>query len=145
MVAAGLAAGAAVVARGAAEFAAPDDERVFEHAALLEVLEQRADRLIDVGRPGCAGCPSTIGVMVPAAGPDLHEAHAALHEAARHEHAARGFGIAVHVADVLRLLVDVEGVGRLGLHFEGELEGLDARFEHCLAGEVSRCAARSCA
>src|SRR5947199_10811052 len=32
--------------RRAAELAAPDDERVVEHAALLEILEQGADRLV---------------------------------------------------------------------------------------------------
>ena len=46
VVAARFAAGAAIVARGAAKFAAPDDERVVQHAALLEVAEERADGLI---------------------------------------------------------------------------------------------------
>ena len=35
--------------RGAAEFAAPDDERVLEQAAGLEVLDQPGDRLIHRG------------------------------------------------------------------------------------------------
>src|SRR6266446_1090642 len=36
--------------RRAAELAAPDDQRIVEHAALLEVLEQGADRLIALAR-----------------------------------------------------------------------------------------------
>ena len=34
--------------RGASELAAPDDEGVVEHAALLEVLDQRGRGLVDV-------------------------------------------------------------------------------------------------
>ena len=34
--------------RRAAEFAAPDDQRLVEQAALLEVLEQPGDRLVDL-------------------------------------------------------------------------------------------------
>ena len=33
--------------RRAAEFAAPDDERVVEHAALLQVVDQRGRRPVD--------------------------------------------------------------------------------------------------
>src|SRR5262245_21437856 len=45
--AASVRSGSRQVHRGrAAEFASPDDERVVEHAALLEILEQGADRLV---------------------------------------------------------------------------------------------------
>jgi hypothetical protein len=40
--------------RGAAEFAAPDDEGVFEHAALLEVGEQGGGALVDEFRGAVA-------------------------------------------------------------------------------------------
>src|SRR6185503_8756595 len=64
--------------RRAAEFAAPDDERVVEHAALLEVPEQGADRLIAL--PGEAAMIDLEVVVVvprlPLAMPDLDEAHA---------------------------------------------------------------------
>ena len=43
--------------RRAAEFAAPDDERVVEHAALLEVGDQRGARL-DRPTRTAAGCTS---------------------------------------------------------------------------------------
>ena len=42
---------------------------------------------------------------------------------------APDLGVAVQLADLLRLLGDVEGVGRLGLHPERHLERLDARLE----------------
>ena len=38
----------ALAVDGAAEFAAPDDQRVVEQAALLQILDQRGRRLIDV-------------------------------------------------------------------------------------------------
>ena len=66
---------------------------------------------------------------VPAAGPDLDEAHAALDQPARDEHLLALRRGAVHLADARRLLGDIEGVGRLGLHLEGHLEGLEARLE----------------
>ena len=43
-----VAALAALAIGRAAELAAPDHQRVLEHPALLQVLEQRGDRLIDV-------------------------------------------------------------------------------------------------
>ena len=51
--------------RRATELAAPDDQRVVEHAALLQIGEQRGDRLIDLLRETsvirfdlCVGCPT---------------------------------------------------------------------------------------
>ena len=44
----GLAVAAELDGRRAAEFAAPDHERVVEHSALLQVGQQRGDRLIDL-------------------------------------------------------------------------------------------------
>jgi hypothetical protein len=81
-----------------------------------------------------------IAVVIPAAGEHLHEAHAALDEPTGHEHAGAGLRHAVHVAHVLRLLRNVEGLGCFGLHAEGHLERLDARVEllfllHLLAVE----------
>ena len=43
-----------VVERRAAELGRPDDQRVVEHAALLQVVEQAGDRLVDVA---CASGP----------------------------------------------------------------------------------------
>ena len=50
-----LRAAARLVHRRAAELAAPDDERVVEQAALLEVLEQRGDRPVDLACTSWAG------------------------------------------------------------------------------------------
>ena len=61
--------------------------------------------------------------------PDLDEADAALREAAGDEDLPRLRAGAVHVADVLRLVGDVEGVGGIHLHAIAEFKGLDARFE----------------
>ena len=63
--------------RRAAEFAAPDHQRVVEHAALLEVLDQRGRGLVDL--LGHAGdLVFDAAVMVPVAVIKLDEAHAAL-------------------------------------------------------------------
>ena len=83
-----IAAVAALAHRRAAEFAGPDDERVLEHAALLEV-----------GDEGHAGAVDFLGleldavlhaaVVVPVLVVELDEAHAALGQPAG-EQAVRG-------------------------------------------------------
>ncbi len=68
----------------ASEFAAPDDQRVVQHAALLEVFQQRVTGLIDV--LALAGHPSgDIGMMVPVVVIDLNESHAAFGQSSRHQ------------------------------------------------------------
>ena len=114
--------------RGAAEFAAPDDEGVFKEAAGLQVLEQAGDGLIHRGaEAGVVALDLRVGVPLRAgAVVDLDEAHAAFDHAAGEEaesaHAlgrlvveavefARGFGLAGEVDDA----------GRFGLHACGHL------------------------
>jgi hypothetical protein len=58
--------------------------------------------------------------------PHLHEAHAFLDHAAGVQHLPRLHTLAVHLADVLGLLRQVEDVARLHLHAVGQLERLDA-------------------
>ena len=65
--------------RRAAEFAAPDDDRVLQQAALLEIRDQRGAGLVgvegvllDAGRQ--------VAVLVPGFVEELHEADAALDE-----------------------------------------------------------------
>jgi hypothetical protein len=75
---------AAVVAaldhRRAAEFAAPDDQRVVEQAALLEILDQGGAGL--VGVLAVAGeVLLEVAVLVPRFVEELHEADAALDQA----------------------------------------------------------------
>src|SRR5688500_11512929 len=61
----------------AAEFAAPDDERVLEKATLLEVLEQCGRWLVSKGRLPFEAIDQ-FGVMVPVPMIELHEADAPL-------------------------------------------------------------------
>src|SRR5262245_48572232 len=59
----------ALAVDGAAELAAPDDQRVFQEATLLEVLDERGGGLIDVVALA-TDLPRQVAVLVPAA---VHE------------------------------------------------------------------------
>src|SRR5690349_16052064 len=78
-----IAAIAALDAGRAAEFRAPDDERLVEHAAAFEVFEQRGDRWIDLSAQA-AVASTQVRVRVPGPCPavgameDLDEANATL-------------------------------------------------------------------
>ena len=79
---------------------------------------------------------SDVGVTVPRlqiAMPRLHEAHAAFHEATGNEQLPVLRSLAVGLPDVCRLLIHIEGVGRLHLHAVGQLEGANPRLEGRLA------------
>ena len=117
--------------RGAAELATPDDEGIIEHPAIFEVLKERGAGLIALGGEALMGFFDAVVAVPGLAGavPDLHVAHAALGEAARHEHLAALQGVAIHLANGLRLFRDVKGIGGLGLHAEAEFERLDAGFQ----------------
>ena len=93
--------------RRAAELAAPDHERVVEHAALLEVGDQGGAGL--VGRLAqLAHVLVDAVVEVPVAVVELNEPHAALGQPAGQQavvgERAVGAGHAVHVEHVLRLV-----------------------------------------
>ena len=128
--------------RRAAKFAAPDDQRVLQHASLLQILEQRRDRLIALPRE-LAVIRLDVVVAVPGlagAVPHLHEAHAALQQPPRDHHLPRLQSFAVHLVDVLRLLRQIERVVGLHLHAIGEFERLDARLEQRIVlPRASRC------
>ena len=65
----------------AAEFAAPDDQRVVEHAALFQIGDQRGGRLVDfLGLE--LDVVFEIAVVVPVAVIELDEPHAAFGQAA---------------------------------------------------------------
>ena len=73
--------------REAAELPPPDNERLVEQPTSVEILQERRDRAVGLGSE--AGMVAAdVGMAVPAllvfltAGIDLHESHAALHEAA---------------------------------------------------------------
>src|SRR5260370_17650959 len=62
-----------------AKFAAPDHERIVEHAALLEVFDQRGTRLVGVFTV-LLEIMLQIAVLVPRFVEKLHKAHAAFQE-----------------------------------------------------------------
>ena len=104
------------------------DQRAVEQAALLQIGEQRRRGGVDLG--GARRQPRfEVLVMIPAAGPDLDEADAALDEPARDQQLPALRRVAVQRADALRLLRQIERVGRFDLHPVGHLERLDARLE----------------
>ena len=73
--------GIALAERRAAEFAAPDDERVVEHAALLQILHERRRRAFGVVAL-LLELREQVAVLVPAGVHQLHEADAALQQPA---------------------------------------------------------------
>jgi hypothetical protein len=72
-------AGDALPQRRAAELPAPDDQRVVEQPALLEVRHQRGHALVDVAAL-VGQAPAQIGVVIPVGVVQLHQPHAALDE-----------------------------------------------------------------
>ena len=126
-----LAVAAQLDRRRAAEFAAPDHQRVVEHAPLLQIGQQGGDRLVDLAGE-LAVIRFDVVVVVPrlaGAVPELHEAHAALEEPPGDQRLPAMHAAAIQVAHVLRLAGEVERLGRLGLHAEGQLERLNAGLE----------------
>src|SRR5438128_1572250 len=94
------------------EFASPDDERVVEQPALLEILNESRRRLIRI--PALPlDLLRQIGVLIPSAMKELHEPHATLGQTPR-EKAIRGkrsrlarIG-AIHFEDMLGLAGDID-------------------------------------
>src|SRR2546425_10317542 len=114
--------------RHASEFALPDDQRAVEQTARFEIREQPRDGLVDFGRMRGVVLLYVLvrvpGVGVLVAEPaviELHEAHAALHQAARHQALATE-GLrhrlveTIELARGLALAVDGHGFGRAALH-----------------------------
>src|SRR5690606_27714301 len=95
----GFEAGAVFAEGGAAKFTAPDDEGGVEQAALLEILEQGGDRLVDhaavVGELGVE-----VAVVIPGGVDDVHEAHAALDHAPGLQAVARKDAVVADAAEV---------------------------------------------
>lgn len=117
--------------RSATELASPEHQGIVEHAQTLQVGQERRDGLIDFATVG-AEVFFDIAVVVPRLTgpvPKLHVPHASLEESSRHEGLASMDRIAVELADLFGFLRDIECIGGLGLHPEGEFKGLDPRFE----------------
>lgn len=126
----------AVDAGRPAEFCRPDDERVVQQAATLEVAKQTRDWLIDDF--GMVGVLRHVAMLVPvvarAAVDDLDEPDAALRQPPRDEaFPAETFSLPgrepVEGERVFRLARKIKGVAGLRLHVEGGLERADPRRE----------------
>jgi len=125
-----IAAGRSFGRRRAAELAAPEDEGVFEQAAILQVLDEGGDRLIH--RASVVAMVGDGAVIVPrlaGAGKDLHRAHAALDEPTCDQTGVVELPAAIEIARRRRFAVEVENFLGLELHAEGHLHRLDAGFE----------------
>ena len=138
MVAAVGGAAAHAVIGGAAELAAPDDERAIEQAALFEIGDESGDGLVDAADEIAMSALDVV-MAVPRAVVELHEAHAFFHQLASEEtFATEGVGgvaaDAVEILGGLGFLREVEGLGDLHLHAEGELVVIHARSEFVEAG-----------
>ena len=125
----------------AAKFTAPDDERLVEQAAGLQIGEQAGDGFID-GVAVFAVIHLDAFVRVPLAARtavELDEAHAVLDEATRQEAVAakNGGRLVVHAVELLGgvgLLAEIDRIGSLRLHLKGEFVAFDAGVEFGVAG-----------
>ena len=129
----------------AAELGAPDDDRLVEQPALLEVLEQSGDGQVDLGRElavvGLDAGVSVPGAAAAAAVEDLHEPHAALDQPTgrQAQRAERTRRVAIEAVECLRrrpFFSELERFGHRGLHAEGQLIGLDPRPQRRVVGIV---------
>ena len=127
--------------RRAAELAAPDDQRVVEHAALLQVGDQRrrrADRL----RSAIAGdVVLDVAVMVPVAVIELDEPHAALgqpprQQAVRRERAVAALACRTGRASASARSADVHQLRHARLHAERHLVLADPRGDLGIVDDV---------
>ena len=115
----------ALAVGGAAEFPAPDDKCVIKHSEALEVLDERGLRLVGVFALH-ADFGRQVSMLIPTAMIELHEADAALGEAAGHE-AVVGVGAgnlhirAIHVEGLGGFLREVGELWHSGLHAVGHL------------------------
>ena len=127
--------------RGAAKFAAPDHQRVLEQPALLEIGEQRGDRLVHRAAV-CSERRGEVEVLVPVSVRDFHKAHAGLDQAPSQQtfppevigapvralptpFAAWPVGDAIQFFCCLALAGEVHHTRHFLLHPEGELVALD--------------------
>ncbi len=118
----------------ATEFAAPNDQGVFEHAALLEILNQRRGRLIAVSTTDIHVLFQA-AVVVPATMIELNKADAPLGKSAGKQAVARERSVtrdrAVHFQRLLGFIFDIHEVGDRRLHSKRQFmlgdSGVDLR------------------
>ena len=123
----------ALAVDGAPELAAPDDKRVVQEAALLEVFHQRGRSLVCVARLQ-TDIPGEVLMLVPAPVEELHESHVPLGEPARQD-AVRGVRArlsrirTVALEHMVRLLGQIHQFRNRGLHAIGHFVLGDARLD----------------
>lgn len=124
----------ALSVRGASKLSAPDDQGVFEHISLFEVLEKSGDGLIRCSAITLKGSLQ-VAMVIPTSIADLDKAHSCLGETASEQtllsktaHAPVAVD-SVGLADVAGLVIDFEKLRNLILHAESEFKGLDGTLD----------------
>src|ERR1700722_396715 len=110
--------------RRSPELPAPDHQRIFKHAALLQILEQRRDRPVAFARQ-LAMFLGDLRVTVPRLPrpvPDLDKANAFFQKTARDQHLPALQSVPVHFADVRWLLAQIKDIRCFHLHAVSQLE-----------------------
>ena len=126
------------VVRGASEFPGPYHQGLIQQPSLLQVLQQRRDRLVGLVAP-LAVLLGDVLVGVPALAIHLDVAYSPLHQSAGHQ-APPSHGFLdlvvepVHLLDLVGLAVDVHRLGHGKLHAEGQLVVLHAGQQAAVAG-----------
>ena len=121
----------------ASEFAAPDDERAVQEAALFEVGDKCGDGLVHATHEVAVGALDVV-MAVPRPVVELYESHAFFDElAGQQAFAAEGIGgVIADTVELLGLRVffgEVERFGHLHLHAKRELVVVHARGEFVVA------------
>src|SRR2546425_1616159 len=115
--------------RCAAKLSSPDDQRLIEQAAPLQVFDERSGCLVGQLTLG-SDAFDDLGVMVPGFMKKLHEAHASLNKTARQQTVIRVRGFAglraVHIERLFRLFGNIGQLRRALLHAISHLESVDA-------------------
>ena len=130
--------------RLASEFAAPDHQRVVEHAALLQVLEKACNRLVGVAavvlvvlHEIAMGVP--VRVIMCASRIDLDESDATLDESARQQALATevvrtSFADPVELLGLRVLVLEIDGLRCGRLHSIGQFVAVDSGLEIRVSG-----------
>ena len=117
--------------RRAPEFPAPNHQRAVQHAALLEVLEQGANRPVTLSRQTTM-VDFKIVMVVPGLTrpvPQLQESNPFFEQTPGDEELPCLHTWTIHIANVFRFAADIEGILGVPLHSIRELKGLNACFQ----------------
>ena len=113
--------------RRPAELASDDYQRFIQQAAVLQIADQRGDRLIHVA--GRVLVAHDVGVVIPAGVDHLYEPHPFLHKPPGRQATSPDTAFPVLGQRRRALFTGIEYLGRLGLHAEGDLHRLDSRLK----------------